>query len=129
MSSPNQMTFRSLTSSGDWTWGQGVQNYSTGEAAIEVNIKTALQMFQGEAFWNTTFGVAWLSLLSSYGATQTTLNIVLQTRSLIVQCFGVTNIVSVQPIFNSITRRLNLTYAIDTIYRTNVLGQLVNTLT
>jgi hypothetical protein len=54
---------------------------------------------------------------------------VLQTRSLIVQCFGVTNIVSVQPIFNSINRRLNLTYAIDTIYRTNVLGQLVNTLT
>ena len=70
MSTPTQMTFRSLTTSGDWTWGSGVQNYSTGEAAIEVNIKTALQMFRGEAFWDTTFGVDWLTLLSSAGAAQ-----------------------------------------------------------
>ena len=123
------MTFRSLTPSADWTWGSGVQNYSPAEAAIEVNIKTALQMFRGEAFWDTTFGVDWLTLLSSAGAAQTILNIVLQTRTVIIQCFGVTRINSVSPVFTSRNRSLLLSYNLDTIYQTNVLGELVNSLT
>ena len=120
------MTFRSLTPSGDWTWGQGRQNYQTGEAAIETNIRTALYMFRGEAFWDITFGVDWLTLLSSAGATQTMANIILQTRTIIVQAFGVTRINSVIPSFVSLTRGLTVTYNLDTIYQTNVLGQLVN---
>lgn len=120
------MTFRSLTPSGDWTWGQGRQNYSVAEPAIEINIKTALQMFRAEAFWAADFGVDWLSLLSTTGATQTAGNIILQTRTIIVQSFGVTKVNSVVPVFVSATRAFSLTYNIDTIYRTNVLGQLVN---
>jgi hypothetical protein len=73
--------------------------------------------------------VDWLTLLSSAGAAQTILNIVLQTRTVIIQCFGVRAINSVSPIFTSLNRSLLLTYNIDTIYQTNLLGQLVNSIT
>lgn len=125
---PTQMTFRGITSSGDWTWGNGVQNYLVGEQAIETNIQTALQILLGECFWNTTFGVDWITLLSSAGAAQTAANIILQTRTIIVQAFGVTSVNSVIPFFNSLTRNFRLTYNISTIYAVNVLGQLVNPL-
>lgn len=121
-----QMTFRGLTASGDWTWGNGVQNYLVNEPAIEANIQTALQIFLGECFWATNFGVDWITLLGSAGEAQTAANIILQTRTIIVQAFGVTAINSVTPSFVSATRKFSLAYHIDTIFQTNVLGQLVN---
>ena len=122
------MTFRGLTPSGDWTWGNGVQNYQTGEQAIETNIKTALLINLGECFWDTTFGVDWIGLLGSAGAAQTAANIILQTRTIIVKAFGVTAVNTVTPSFNSSTRGFRLTYNISTIYARNVLGELVNPL-
>ena len=128
MATPTQMTFRGLTATGDWTWGNGVQNYLTAEAAIEANIQTALQIFLGECFWATGFGVDWITLLSSAGEAQTAANIILQTRTIIIQSFGVTSVNSVRPSFNSSNRHFSLTYNISTIYAVNVLGQLVNPL-
>jgi hypothetical protein len=105
-------TFRSLSPAGDWTWGAGRQNYSAGLAAIQIDIQTALQMFLGEAFWDLTFGVDWWNLIGGKDEN----SIIIQTRTVILGCWGVQQITSMSALLNRTTRNLNLTYAINTIY-------------
>jgi hypothetical protein len=113
------MIFRGLTSSGDWNFGQGVASYTTGSAAVALNVKTALQTFLGDAFWAATFGVDWINLLGNLN----TLNAILaQTRSIIAGAEGVTSIVSVSSNLNRATRTLSLQYTYTDVYATTVAG-------
>ena len=112
------MNFRNLTSTGDWTFGNGVQNYATGLNAINLDIKTALQVFLGECFFATSDGVDWWNLLG--GKDQT--NLLLQCRQVISSRNGVTNINSVSASLDRPSRRLSIVYDIDTIYSTNSTG-------
>jgi len=101
----------------DWQFGQGLSNYLTGDEAIALNIQTALQTLLGEAFWNTSFGIDWINLL---GNLNTENAILTKTRSVLVSCYGVTQINSVAASVNNYTRQLTLTYNISTIYSTNL---------
>ena len=105
-------TFRSLDSNEDWTWGSGRQNYATLENAINFDIATALKVFLGEIFWDTTAGVDWWNLLGGKDEQA----IILQTRSVIIAREGVQRIRNLTATLDRRTRNLNLTYAIDTIY-------------
>jgi len=116
MSAP-AMTFRNLTFSGDWMFGQGNNNYLTGNAAIALNIQTALKTFLGDAFWQANFGVDWINLL---GNKNTEASILSQTRAIIASCYGVVQITNVAYNLNNITRQLTLTYNISTIYSSSV---------
>ena len=109
------MIFRALTPTGDWTLGNGIQNYATEEKAISLDIVTALKTFLGECFFATDAGVDWWNLLG--GKDQT--NLLLQTRQVISSREGVTRINSVQAILDRTTRRIAISYNIDTIYSRN----------
>jgi hypothetical protein len=114
------MIFRALDANGDWTLGSGKQSFLTAESAINANIKTALLVLLGECFWNTQFGIDWMTLLGSKGADATINEILLQTRSVIVSCYGVSKINSVDATRNLTTRKVFITYNINTIYSSQV---------
>ncbi len=100
-------------STGDWTLGQGRQNYLSGLAEIEQDIATALKVFLGECFFDTTAGVDWWNLLGSRDGAEA---IVLQCRRVIASRPGVTRINSVTPTSDGRTRRLTIAYDVSTVY-------------
>ena len=119
MSAPQK--FRSLDATGDWVFGGGKSSYSTGNTAIQFDIKTALQIFMGECFWDTSFGVDWWNLLGGKNPSAQA-SIILQVRTVILGVSGVTQINSVSVSQNSTSRTLSLNYSINTIFSQNVTG-------
>jgi hypothetical protein len=115
------MSFRALTSSGDWTFGNGVQNYLIDEDAINADIATALRLFLGECFFALDSGVDWWNLIGSHDEQ----NIILQCRKVIASRAGVARINTVYANLTRSTRQLSVTYNIDTIYSRSI----VNTVT
>lgn len=105
-------TFRSLDAGLDWTWGSGRQNYATLENAINLDIATALKVFLGEIFWDTSVGVDWWNLLGGKDEQA----IILQTRAVIIGREGVQRITSLLPVLDRRTRNLYLTYTVETKY-------------
>jgi|FreactcultureFD7_1027221.scaffolds.fasta_scaffold02403_3 hypothetical protein len=110
-------TVNIISSSGDWNFGQGLSSYFTGNAAIAANIKTALNTFLGDAFWQANFGVDWINLLGNKNTEQ---SIISQTRAIIANCYGVVQINSINYNLDSLRRQLTLSYTISTIYSSNV---------
>ena len=119
MSAPQ--TFRSLDATGDWVFGGGRSSYATGNTAIQMDIQTALQIFMGECFWDTSFGVDWWNLLGGKNPSAQA-SIILQVRTVILGVVGVTQINSVSVSQNSTSRSLRLSYSINTIFSQNVTG-------
>ncbi len=119
MSAPQ--TFRSLDSAGDWVFGGGRSSYATGNNAIQMDIQTALQIFMGECFWDTSFGVDWWNLLGGKNPSAKA-SIILQVRTVILGVVGVTQINSVSVSQNATTRSISLSYSINTIFSQNVTG-------
>jgi len=120
MSAPQ--TFRSLDATGDWVFGGGKSSYASGNTAIQLDIQTALQIFMGECFWDTSFGVDWWNLLGGKNPSAQA-SIILQVRTVILGVTGVTQINSVSISNNANSRSLQLSYSINTIFSQNVTGQ------
>lgn len=107
------------TEAGDWTFGQGRQNYLTADRAIAENIRTRLQCFLADCFWAMDFGVDWWNLLGSRNPTAE-VGIVLQCRQMIAASYGVVRIESITARTDVRTRLLTLSLVIDTIYTKNL---------
>ncbi len=115
------MIIRHLDASGDWTFGHGRQEYLRDEAAIELNIATRLRSFLNDCFWSLNFGVDWWNLLGAKSdAAQT--NIIIQTRAMLAASYGVTRINSVTAALDHATRRLTVSYNVDTIFTHSVVA-------
>lgn len=119
MSEPQ--TFRAIDADGDWVWGFGRSSYFRNNDAIQADIKTALQIFMGEVFWNTEFGVDWWNLIGGKNPSAQA-GIILQTRTVILSVKGVAQINNVSVSFLSGTRKLSLQYSINTIFSQNITG-------
>lgn len=115
------MIIRALDAFGDWQLGQGLQSYLRDEAAIEENVATRLKSFLGDAFWAIDFGIDWFELNGSKSP-QAQAAIVLATRQVIAESYGVVRINSVVTSFDRMTRALTVTYSIDTIFSRSVVG-------
>lgn len=115
------MTFRGITGSCDWTFGQGVNTYFVREQAIAANIRTSLLFFLNDCFFAMNVGVDWWNLLGTKNP-QAQANILLQTRQTLIRCEGVVRINSVTTQLDSTTRRLTISYVIDTVFSRNVVG-------
>jgi hypothetical protein len=115
------MKIRALDDSGDWLWGQGLQSYNYGSAAIEENLQTSLYCFLNDCFWNLSFGVDWWNLLGAKNPAAQA-NILLQTRQVISNSYGVTKINSVGAVFVSLTRALTINYNLNDIFSTTLTG-------
>lgn len=115
------MIFRALTPTGDFTFGQGQQNYLRDEAAIELNVETRLKSFLADCFWAMDFGIDWWNLLGQQNpAAQAA--IVVACRTVIATSYGVVKINGVTASTDRVTRRLTVNFDVDTIFSRNVVG-------
>lgn len=110
------MSFRALDSSSDWQFGAGLQSYFTDERAINADISTALKVFLGECFFALDAGVDWWNLIGGKDEQ----GIILQCRTVIAQRAGVARINSVTASLDRSTRKLTVTYNVDTIYSQSI---------
>jgi len=109
--------FRGLDLQGDWTFGRGRQNYLTENNAIAKNIETKLKEFYSECFFAPTDGIAWFNLLGAKDSTP----LLVALRTAILSAYGVVRIVDVTFSIDQ-NRKLSITYIIDTIYSTGIIG-------
>lgn len=112
------MSIRGLTASRDWQWGQGKNNYLTGQKEIALNLETRVMSFLGDCFWATDEGIDWFNLLD-YNQ-QDRLEYAIQ--EVITNTPGVTGVNSVDAVLDA-KRRLSIHYSINTIYTQNFEGE------
>ena len=113
------MIIRALDSNGDWTFGQGKQNYLSGQKAIAQNIQTRLLCFLNNCPWDMGAGIDWITLL---GKTNTATQIQLNVRTIILKSFGVIRLNTLSVSF--VNRRLALNWNIDTIFTQDFIQKL-----
>lgn len=117
------MRIRALDANGDITFGQGQQNYLTGQAAIGLNIRTRLLSFLNNAFWAMGAGIDWFTFL---GGGNTSAQIQIAVTAIIAQSFGVVSVNNVSVSVNAITRSVSISYNVVTIYTSNFQAELNN---
>lgn len=105
------MIFRNLDANGDWTFGQGKQNYVVGNTAIGLNIRTRILSWVGDCFFALTAGIDWTNRL---GRTNQKRLLEADLKRIILTSFGVTGLVSFDT--SLINRAFNANYTIDTIF-------------
>lgn len=113
------MIFRQLDSNSDWTFGKGIANYAQSEAAIDLNIKTTLLSWVGDCFFDRSFGVDWIRLLD----TGQQRNLQAALESTILGCTGVVGVTATSAFFAPDTRRLNVKYAVTTVFSRSFASQ------
>lgn len=105
------MIVRQNTGDNDWTFGQGKQNYLRDREAIKQLVKTRLQEFYGDCFWNTSSGIDYFSLLEK-GRQEQLEQAIKQT---IIETDGIVAIKDVN-VYKDAYRRLYASYTVKTIY-------------
>lgn len=105
------MIIRALDSNHDATFGQGKQNFLSGQNAIAENIQTNLYCFLRDSYFDIQKGIDWLRFFSVPTSSQ---EIQLSVKGVILLCFGVTSINSI--VVNVQNRRIHITANINTIY-------------
>ena len=112
------MIFRGSTSSSDWVFGRGKQNYLKDNLAVMKNIETRLRTILTECFFDPTVGVPWFELLGQKSAAK----LILAVKREIYNCYGVVRVLDVSYESDPITRTLTVNYSVDTIFTTGANG-------
>jgi hypothetical protein len=117
------MIIRAVDSNNDWTFGKGKASYKTAQLALNQNLKTKLQEWKGDCFFDINAGVDWKNRLAKRSQVTP-----LQTeiRTVILKVDGVTEVVNLDLNFNSNSRNLKLNYSVKTIYSTNAINDSVS---
>lgn len=103
---------RALDSDGDWTFGNGFNNYISGNAQVAQNIQTRLKTFLGECFYSVSSGVDWFNFMGSKN--ETALNLAVSATILNTQ--DVTGILQLSINLVPTTRAITITYRVQTVY-------------
>lgn len=103
---------RALDSNGDWTFGQGLNDYKSNINAVAQDIQTNLKMFLGDCFFATTTGIDWWNLLGGKNLPA----IVLSINNTLLGVTGVTGILQTSINLDPTNRVLTVTYQVQTIY-------------
>jgi hypothetical protein len=114
------MIMRALTPSGDWTFGSGVANYTTGEDAVEENILTWLKSWVNNCFFALKDGIDWQNLLDVGQKA----NLEDAIRVGILQRYGVVGVNRLDVVFDPRKRHISIVANITTIYSPSFLLQL-----
>lgn len=107
--------FRNLDVDGDWCFGKGLQDYADNIQSTMLNIKTRLQSFKYDCFFDLDAGIDWLGILGRRGGDIIDL-IELQIRCCILDSLYVTGISDFDIIYNERNRSLTINYVIDTMF-------------
>lgn len=108
------MSVRAIDANGDWIFGKGINDYLSGNAAVQQSIKTRLLSFLGNCFFDVTAGIDWFNLLGAKNQTQLTLAI----SSTILNTDNVTGLLQLSVTLNPISRAFSITYQVQTTYST-----------
>jgi len=111
------MIIRSLTSTGDWTFGKGIQDFSTDLEAVKLNIKTRLKEWKGNCFFKLNSGPDYNSYLDIGTKNFLDRDII----RAILQSFGVLRIDSYSSVLTD--RALAVQAQVATIYGTFLLNE------
>lgn len=109
------MRFREVDSNGDWTFGNGIQTYAKEDAALNLNIKTRLNSYVGDSFFDLRAGVDWKNYLSDPRSKD---NLEFSIRNVLLDTEGVLRVNSIQSVIDD-DREIQITYNIDTIFSTS----------
>jgi len=106
------MRVRALTATGDYSFGQGSDNYLVdSRAAVAQEVQTTLLLFQGEWFLDTTVGVPWFTQVVGVGTIPSYDQVIKQA---IQNVQGVTGIANYSSTLNRASRALTVSATIDT---------------
>ena len=108
------MIIRALDSTGDATFGQGKQNFLSGQNAVAENIQTNLYCFLRDCYFDIQKGIDWLRFFSVPTTSQ---EVTLSVRGIVLLCFGVTGINSLS--VSLIDRKVNISMNVSTIFTSN----------
>lgn len=107
------MIFRNIDENGDWSFGKGIQDMTSANKAIGLNIQTRIQSWVGDCFFDMDAGIDWLNRLGSKN--QRTL-LELDLKRIIMQSEGVVKLLSFSTDLNG--RSFTANYSVQTIYST-----------
>ena len=107
--------FRNVDNLGDWDFGKGLQSYGDNLLSTMQNIKTRLQSFKWDCFFDLESGIDWFSLLGQRGNAMQDL-VELNIRCCILDSLYVKGIKSLTMLVDEKTRKLTINYTIDTIF-------------
>lgn len=100
---------RAIDADNDWTFGAGANNYKTGLDALAQNLKTRLQSFLGDCFFDLQAGIDWFNLLGAKDQTKLLLDI----SAVILNTDNVNTLVQLSANLDS-SRKLTVTYSVTT---------------
>jgi len=106
------MRYRALTSDGDYSFGQGRENFLIDSPeAVAQAIKTRLLLMRGEWFLDTTAGTPYATEILGVGTASTR---DLAVKRVILQTPGVKQITNYSSVV--VDRRFSVTATVDTVY-------------
>lgn len=105
------MIFRNLDINGDWELGRGKSDFVNLNQAIGLNIKTRLQSWVGDCFFDLQAGIDWYNRLGSTAQREL---LELDLKRIILQSEGVTGLLSFDTFLNG--RNFTADYSVETIY-------------
>lgn len=104
------MIFRQLTEDNDWTFGKGKNNFAITEKAIQLDVKTRIQEWLNDCFFNMTVGIDWLNRLDRNQKQ----NLENEIKITILKTNNITGILNFSSSF--VNRVFRANYQIQTIY-------------
>lgn len=117
------MIIRALDGNGDFTFGAGFQNYLTKQNAIALDIKTRLQCFLGDCFFDAGSGLDWFNLLGSKNEAA----LLFSVKSVILNTPGVNNVTLLSK--SQSGRGLTVIYEVNTVFGLSVRGEISSPVT
>lgn len=100
----------------DWTCGE----YKTNNDGLAQNIKTKLQEWIGDCFFNVPTGIDWTNRLANPTAKLQQEVLLSEIRALILQIDGVVNVEELNATFNRSTRNLSVDYNVNTVFNSSI---------
>ena len=102
---------RGVDNNNDWLFGKGKNDYKSNNNAVAQNIKTRLQSFLGDCFFDLNAGIDWFNLLGS----KQQLSLKLSVSATILNTAEVKEIIEVSTSLSQ-DRTITLTYVALTSY-------------
>ena len=109
------MSVRSLSPTGDFTFGSGLANYIDGAAAINQDLSTRLKSFKNDNPLNMDDNIDWIGLLGRKGTEDTILK---EIERVALQTEGITRITSLE-VTKTVDRVQSISLLYNTIYTEN----------
>lgn len=108
------MIVRALDSTGDFSFGSGLNDYKSGNLAVAQDLQTRLSSFVGNCFFDMGAGIAWFTFLGGKGSNNT-LQLSLALSAVILNTPNVLGIKQLS--FNlSSNRSFSISYQVQTSY-------------